>query len=245
MCAVVAGVPSEFGQVGVRLSAAGDCVPWWQRLTVATQKETTHHTPCDICFWPKQKGVRMRRSVLYCSHPQEQDKWKAPLALQPCPNPGCRRVGCLIRNGPLRGYGVGGQRVIRGQRVVCSARRRRGGVGCGKTFSILGGEALYRRQVSAPQLFAFFSGMLRGLSRRAAWRALGLIFSIRHAYRLWQAFLDHQLRVRELLSRLGPPPASAVAEPALQVIEHLQSAFAAAPCPLVAFQLHFQEGFLD
>jgi hypothetical protein len=25
----------------------------------------------------------MRRSVLYCSHPQEQDKWKVPLALQP------------------------------------------------------------------------------------------------------------------------------------------------------------------
>ena len=186
----------------------------------------------------------MRRSVLYCSRPQEQDKWKAPLALQPCPNPQCRRVGCLIRNGPLRGYGEGSQRIIRGQRVVCSARRSHGAVGCGKTFSILRADVLYRRQVNAPQLFDFFAGMLRGLSRRAAWSALGLIFSIRHAYRLWQAFLDHQLRTRQLLSRLLPPPASAVADPALQVVQHLQAAFTGVPCPVAAYQLHFQEGFL-
>ena len=186
----------------------------------------------------------MRRSVLYCSHLQEQDKWKVPLALQACPNPQCRRVGGLIRNGPLRGYGEGSQRILRGQRVVCSARRSHGEAGCGKSFSLLSGDVLYRRQVRAPQLFDFFSGMLRGLSRRAAWAALGPIFSIRHAYRLWQAFLDHQLRIRQLLSRLGPPPASELAAPALQVIQHLQAAFAAAPCPVAAFQLHFDEGFL-
>ena len=186
----------------------------------------------------------MRRLTQYCNAPPEQDKHKEPLALQPCPNPDCRRVGCLIRNGLLRGYGEGGQRVIRGQRVVCSARRRRGEVGCGKSFSILRADVLYRRQVSAPQLFAFFSGMLRGLSRRAAWQALGLIFSLRHAYRLWRAFLDHQLRIRELLCRLVPPPSNGVAEPARQLIEHLRSAFADAPCPIAAYQTRFQEGFL-
>jgi hypothetical protein len=186
----------------------------------------------------------MRRFTQYCNPPLEPDKQKVPLALRPCPNPQCRRVGCLIGHGALRGYGEGSQRVIRGQRVVCSARRRRGAVGCGRTFSLLRADVLDRRQVRAPQLFAFFSGMLRGLSRRAAWRALGLSVSLRHAYRLWQAFLNHQLRLRELLNRLGPPPASAVAEPALQVLEHLQRVFAAAPCPVAAFQLHFQEGFL-
>ena len=186
----------------------------------------------------------MRRSVLYCSHPQEQDKWKVPLALQDCPNPDCRRVGCLIRNGPLCGYGEGSQRIIRGQRVVCSARRSHGEMGCGKTFSILRGDVLYRRQVNAPQLYDFFSGMLRGLSRRGAWAALGLLFSIRHVYRLWRAFLNRQLRLRVLLSRLGAPPSSELADPALQVIQHLQSAFAGEPCPVAAFQLHFDEGFL-
>jgi hypothetical protein len=186
----------------------------------------------------------MRRSVLYCSHPQEQDKYKVPLALQDCPNPQCRLVGCLIRNGPLQGYGEGSEQIIRGQRVVCSARRSHGKSGCGKSFSILSGAVLYRRQVSAPQLDAFFSGMLRGLSRRAAWAALGLIFSIRHAYRLWQAFVKQQLRLRALLSRILAPPASELADPARQVIEHLRAAFAGAPCPVAAFQLYFNEGFL-
>jgi hypothetical protein len=50
MCAVVVELPSEFGQIGVGLSAASGGVPWWRHLTLASQKETTHHTPCDICF---------------------------------------------------------------------------------------------------------------------------------------------------------------------------------------------------
>lgn len=186
----------------------------------------------------------MRRFAQYCNAPPEQDKHKVPLALHACPNPDCRRVGCLIRHGSLRGYGQGSQRLVRGQRVVCSARRRRGAVGCGKTFSILDADVLYRRQVRAPQLDAFFSGMLGGLSRRAAWAALGLLFSIRHGYRLWQAFVRRQLRLRALLSRLSAPPSSQQAAPALQVFEHLRAAFAGAPSAVAAFQLHFDEGLL-
>lgn len=185
----------------------------------------------------------MRRSARYCNIPLSEDKQKAPLKLRPCPNPACRRVGCLIGHGHLRGYGEGSQWVIRGVRVLCSARRR-GLKGCGKTFSIVASTILCRRQVRAPQLFEFLKGVLRGLSRRAAWGALGLIFSLRHAYRLWQAFLDHQLRIRERLCRLLAPPACAAVDPARQTLEHLQAAFAGAPCPVAAFQLHFQEGFL-
>ena len=186
----------------------------------------------------------MRRSARYCNIPLSQDKQKAPLKLRSCPNPECRRVGCLIGHGHLRGYGEGNERVIRGDRVLCSARRRCP-KGCGKTFSILPCDLLRRRQVNAPRLFEFFEGMLRGLSRRAAWKALGIVFSIRHAYRLWQTFLAHQLRIRELLCRLlVPPPAGVAVAPALQLIQHLQAAFAGAPCPISAFQAWFQEGFL-
>jgi len=185
----------------------------------------------------------MRRFVKYCNSPLELDKLKAPLKQTACLNPECRRVGCLIGHGRLRGYDAGGERVIRGQRVLCG-NRRRGQEGCGKTFSILPCDVLRRRQVAAPQLCGFFTGMLRGLSRHAAWRALGLVFSLRHAYRLWQAFLDQQLRLRERLCRLLAPPKSAAALPELQLLEHLQAAFAAAACPIATFQLHFQEGFL-
>jgi hypothetical protein len=185
----------------------------------------------------------MRRSVRYCNIPLSEDKQKAPLKLQPCPNPACRRIGCLIGHGYLRGYGEDSERVIRGARVLCSVRRR-GPKGCGKTFSMVESTTLCRRQVRAPQLFEFFKGVLRGLSRRAAWQALGLIFSIRHAYRLWQTFLDHQLWIRERLCRLLAPPACAAGDPARQTIKHLQAAFAGASCPVSAFQSHFQEGFL-
>jgi hypothetical protein len=185
----------------------------------------------------------MRRLVMYCNSPLELDKLKEPLKQTPCLNPECRRVGCLIGHGRLLGYGTDSERVPRGQRVLCSDRRR-GQQGCGKTFSILPGDVLRRRQVTAPQLFEFFTGMLRGLSRYAAWKALGLIFSIRHAYRLWQAFVDQQLRLRALLCRLLAPPKSTAALPELQLLEHLQATFAAAACPIAAFQLHFQEGFL-
>jgi hypothetical protein len=184
----------------------------------------------------------MRRLEKYSTTPLALDKLKEPLKQTPCLNPECRRVGWLIGHGWLRGYDASGERVIRGQRVLCS--NRRGRRGCGKTFPILPCDVLYRRQVAAPQLFDFFTGMLRGLSRHAAWQALGLIFSIRHAYRLWQAFVDQQLRLRALLSRLLAPPQSAAALPEMQLLEHLQAAFAAAACPIAAFQLHFQEGFL-
>jgi hypothetical protein len=184
----------------------------------------------------------MRRLVMYCNSPLELDKLKAPLKQAPCLNPKCRRVGCLIGHGRLRGYGAGGERVVLGQRVLCS--NRRGRRGCGKTFPIYPCDVLRRRQVHAPRLFDFFTGMLRGLSRYAAWKALGLIFSIRHAYRLWQAFVDQRLRLRALLCRLLAPPKSTAALPELQLLEHLQAAFAAAACPIAAFQLHFQEGFL-
>jgi hypothetical protein len=185
----------------------------------------------------------MRRLVTYGNTPLELDKLKDPLKQTPCLNPECRRVGCLIGHGRLRGYDADGERVARGQRVLCS-NRQRGQQGCGKTFSILPCDVLRRRQVDAPRLFDFFTGMLRGLSRHAAWRALGLIFSIRHAYRVWQAFLDQQLRLRERLCRLLAPPPSTAAQPELQLLEHLQAAFAGAACPIAAFQLNFQEGFL-
>ena len=66
----------------------------------------------------------MRRFVLYCNHPQEQDKWKVPLALQDCLNPDCRRVGCLIRNGALRGYGEDGHPFVpcKSQRLPIHSR---------------------------------------------------------------------------------------------------------------------------
>jgi len=97
-------------------------------------KGKTHNTPATL--YEKKEWSIMRRSVRYCNIPLEQDKQKEPLKLRPCPNPQCRRVGCLIGHGHLCGWGEGNQRVIRGERVLCS-QRRRGPKGCGKTFSIL------------------------------------------------------------------------------------------------------------
>lgn len=185
----------------------------------------------------------MRGSLHYYSPSPSEDRQNDPLKLMPCPNPQCQRVGCLIGHGHLRGYGESNERVIRGDRVLCS-NRRRSPKGCGKTFSIVSCELLRHRQVSATQLNGFLEGMLRGLSRRAAWMTLGTIFSLRHAYRLWQAFLNHRLRISELLCHLAPPQICVVADPASQLIQHLQTVFAGTPCPIAAYQAWFQEGLL-
>ncbi len=125
----------------------------------------------------------------------------------------------------------------------CSNRGRRGG--CGHTYSVLLAKVLPRRQLYAPRLWLFISYLLRGLSRREAWRAAGVPFSLRHAYRVWRRILERRHEIAEALCRLRAPPPSEQREPILQLFEHLTGAFAPNDeDPITAFQLHFQRPFL-
>jgi len=143
-----------------------------------------------------------------------------------------------IGNDPLRASGQS----VRGQRVFCSNRGRRGG--CGKTFSLVFADILPRRTMTASLLWRWLMEVLAGLSFKAAAEKLRLPFALETVYRL-QGSLRHGLdQIRTHLCREQSPPASAHADPLLQTVEHLRRVFSDSECPPADFQLHFQHPFL-
>lgn len=153
----------------------------------------------------------------------------------------------LVGHGFLTGYAErGGDREVRGRRLLCSARFRRSG--CGRTFSVLIATVVAGFTVRTPTISALLDGVVGGLNRNAAWArvqtptgsAPGL--SLRSGYRLWARLVATQSRVRTALARLTPPPPTTDARPIAQVLSHLHHAFVGAGCVLAAFQLAFQCG---
>jgi hypothetical protein len=183
----------------------------------------------------------MRPKTLYVSTQAEFDKHKETLKQMPCPM--CRAIGNLNRHGYLKGHGEkANDEVRRGWRIFCSDRNCR--TGCGKTYSILTACFLYRRMVDAKRLWLMLCGVLRGLSRKAAWEKVSYPFCLETGYRLWDAFKTGQTFIRTALLRAGSPPKMASLVPDLQVIEHLRSTFADSDCPVSDFQARFQAPFL-
>ncbi|RKY40532.1 MAG: hypothetical protein DRP85_08385 [Candidatus Makaraimicrobium thalassicum] len=182
---------------------------------------------------------------LYLSSAAEYDKYKLNLKLKKCPH--CGQVGFLNAHGFLWGKTADGSQTLRGWRVFCSNRGRRGG--CGRTFSIHRSNVLRRRSFRAPQLREFLKALFRGQSRHAAGVA-GWLEPLRprSVYPIWQALQRNLPRLRSLLCRRSPPPDSRQSDPILgpvaQISKHLSCAFPKAACPISAFQAHFQEPFL-
>jgi hypothetical protein len=161
--------------------------------------------------------------------------------------PRCHHAGMLVGHGLLTGYAErGGEREIRGRRLLCSAHFRRSG--CGRTFSVLIATAVAGFTARTPTISALLGGVVGGLSRKAAWErahapvggAPGL--SLRSGYRLWARLVAAQSRIRSALAGLTPPPPTTDGRPIAQVLAHLRHAFAGAGCVLAAFQLAFQRG---
>jgi hypothetical protein len=168
------------------------------------------------------------------------DKLKT-LCLKAMLCPFCERPDSLNRHSLLYGNdpkNTQGQ-LIRGQRVICSPRGRRGG--CGRTFSIFLDSVLPRHSVSTPVLWALLSLLLTGLSLKAAFESMGSLFCLETFYRLRQR-LRHRLDViRPLLCRAQKPPPCAQADPLLQTAAHGREVFAGVLCPFQEFQLRFQQ----
>ena len=123
----------------------------------------------------------------------------------------------------------------------CSNRGRRGG--CGRTFSVLLADVLPRRQLRASTLSSFIQNVLRGLSRREAWREAGAPFTPRHARRVWQSIVERYDHIAETLCRLRPPPFCDHQEPLIQLFKHLLEVFP--NNPIASFQLYFEQPFLE
>ena len=72
--------------------------------------------------------------------------------------------------------------MLRGQRVFCSNRGRRGG--CGRTFSLFLAEVLPRHTFPASLLWQLLVRLLAGASLQAAAESLRLPFALETVYRL-------------------------------------------------------------
>jgi len=181
------------------------------------------------------------KGTYYVNSKSDLDQYRSGIKLVPCPH--CGAVGYLICHGYESGYGQKGPaQVIRGGRFFCSNRHRRRG--CGRTFMTLLAEFMCRRIVPASTLWNFLKGVRGGRGPHAAWYKVGSPFSMQTGYRLWQEVKRQQPRIRAMLSRLQPPPETCASEPVFQMLEHLQSVFEPAHCPIVAFHLRFQSSFL-
>lgn len=105
-------------------------------------------------------------------------------------------------------------------------------------------DGLPRHTMTASLLWQWLSALLVGGSVKAAVEKLRLPFALETLYRLRRELQYKLDQVRTRLCQKQPPPASPHKDPLLQTVEHLQQAFAGNSCPLVEFQLHFQQPFL-
>jgi len=162
----------------------------------------------------------------------------------------CHRQGTLVGHGRLTGYAErGGEREVRGRRLLCSTRGR--AQGCGRTFSVLLATVVARFTARATTIGALLEAVVLGLSRKVAWErvqsngsnAPGL--SLRSGYRLWDRLLAAQSAIRAALFDRTPPPASSDARPIAQVLAHLRLALGDSGCLLASFQLALQRGLFD
>jgi len=160
-----------------------------------------------------------------------------------CPH--CKLIGSLILHGYLSGYDelVYGRKIIRGRRIFCSNRNRRNG--CGKTFSILKSNIIKGFNITANSLWGFLNYISNGINKFESFKYINLSFSNTTIYRLFRRFKYQQTKIRTTLSRMHLKPKTfSNKNPVVQTILHLNLAFNHHPCPISAYQEHFQEAFL-
>ena len=159
-----------------------------------------------------------------------------------CPH--CRKIGYLILHGFLYGYCEKSYhaRIKRGRRFFCSNRNRR--KGCGRTFSILNARYIKGYSITSKSLSHFLSNIARGLTKPKALSLLYTTFTRSSAYRLYSRFKIGLSHIRALLFSLtGKIKFINAANPVLETIFHLKTAFQENDNFVLAFQLHFQKSF--
>jgi hypothetical protein len=179
-----------------------------------------------------------RPHVIFVRDAQDFAKTLFGLKQRVCPF--CGRRGTLNRHSRVRGNDpqAAQGRVVRGQRVFCSNRGRRGG--CGRTFPILFAPVLPRHTFTARLLWQALAGWLRGSSLKASWEAARSPLALDTFYHLVQRLRQRLNEWRTALHTLAAPPVSEASDPLRQTFEHLRRVFRSDACPLESFQLRLQ-----
>lgn len=132
---------------------------------------------------------------------------------------------------------------LRGQRVFCSSRGRRGG--CGRTVSLFLCEVLPRHTLNAPLFWRVLQKLSGGASLQSVVEGLPklpmALESIRGACRRLRRRLD---ALRTVLCGAQAPPPSHQRMPLHQTIEHLQAVFPQSTSVLADYQYRFGQPFM-
>jgi hypothetical protein len=162
----------------------------------------------------------------------------------PCPH--CKRLQHLILHGPLYGYDDkdADNIIVRGHRIFCSNRNKR--QGCGRTFSLLASHILKNFILSGYSFWSFLRNIALKWNKLKSFQDLHLSFSNTTVYRLWSLFDHNQSYIRSVLFRNASPPILLREHnPLLQTIHHINTIFKEKPCPISAFQQHYQTHFIS
>ncbi len=152
----------------------------------------------------------------------------------------CRRMGTLNRHDRIKGNDPNSvnKQILRGRRVWCSNRSRRGC--CGRTMRIVFACLLPRHSVKARMLSGLLEYLCAGASIKSAWERCGLPVHLQSVYHLVQRLRERLAAVRSALLSCCPPPGSRHTDPLRQTAEHLRCAFPGSQNPVGAYQYAFQ-----
>lgn len=153
-----------------------------------------------------------------------------------CPH--CGRVGTLNRHDAVHGKALlaDGEEVLRGRRVWCSDRGKRGG--CGLTCALLFEWVLPGRSLTAPLVWGVLERLAHGQSVVRAHAEAARAVSLEAIRAMLRRLRRAQTAIRARLP--GAPPPADAANPLIQTVAHLRAVFASALCPIAAFQVAFQ-----
>ena len=174
-----------------------------------------------------------------------QDFAKALLGLKSRRCPFCECWGTLNRHSRVRGNdpnAVQGS-IVRGQRVFCSDRGRRGG--CGRTFPILYAQVLPRHTFTARLLWKALGNWLRGSSLKASWEAIRSHLALDTFYHIVQRLRRRLTELRTALHNEAAPPVSKASDSLRQTFVHMSGVFNSDFCPLESFQFRFQRPLME
>jgi hypothetical protein len=156
----------------------------------------------------------------------------------------CRRMGTLNRHDRIQGNDPDSvnKQILRGRRVWCSNRGRRGG--CGLTMRILFARLLPRHSANAKMLSTLLKGLCGGGSVKRIWEESRLPMQLQSCYHLLKRLRDRLDTVRAALLTRCKPPGSRHSDPLRQTAEHLRCAFPGRQNLVEAFQHTFQTSIM-
>ncbi len=160
-----------------------------------------------------------------------------------CPH--CGREGALIGHGWLRGYAEhGGEGVIRGRRVFCLNRFRRGG--CGRTFSVLIASVLRGFVVRAGTLYRFASEVLGGRNAQGGVAVCGRggAIGVERIPAVAAAGSGASVAPSAAVPESAPPDC-VHDEPLAGLLAHFAAAFPGVGCVLSAYQLRAERDLFE